>query len=249
MKTLLAETGGGSSPLMPMLRSVKKLCGKKLAARDGGIGNVQDFYFDDQKWVIRYVVAHTGSWLPGRLVLIAPHAFGSFPENGDGMVVNLRREQIQNSPGIESRKPVSRQYEEEYYHYYGWQSYWSGAGMWGANGFPVVPPPDLKPIKQGRLERSGSNGDLYLRSAKALSGYRIQTDQGVVGHITDFVMDEQSWEIRKLIVDTGNWFSGKEIAITPAQIERISYHESRIFVNVTMDAIREAPEFEALALG
>lgn len=245
MKAMFVETRSGSSPSLPMLRSVKKICGTKLSARDGAIGNVQDFYFDDQSWAIRYVVAHTGSWLPGRLVLIAPQAFGSLSPDEDRLIVNLTREQIQNSPQIGSHVPVSRKYEEEYYRYYGWPSYWNGNEMWGLSGLPVAPPPDWEFIKDATQEDAFSNEDLNLRSAKALNSYLVENAEGEIGRLIDFVMDEESWEIRQLIVDTGHWFSGKEVAITPTQIERISYHESRIFVHVTIDAIREAHEFDA----
>src|SRR6516225_4860227 len=123
-----------------MSRSIKQLYGLKLHASDGEIGHVKDFYFDDQKWVVRYVVADTGPWLLGRLVLIAPHALGSLDQVGAFLAVNLTRQQIENSPPIESHKPVSRQYEEEYYRYYGWPSYWTGERIWGPNAFPVVSP-------------------------------------------------------------------------------------------------------------
>jgi len=111
----------------------------------------EDFYFDDQKWVVRYAVVDTGSWLLGRLVLIAPHAFGNLDQNRTSLLVNLTRQQIENSPPIESHKPVSRQYEEEYYRYYGWPSYWMGEGIWGLNASPVAspifpPPPSPLPI-------------------------------------------------------------------------------------------------------
>ena len=109
-----------------MLRIVKELYGAKLGASDGEIGQVKDFYFDDQNWAVRYVVADTGSWLAGRKVLISPHAFGSLHRAGKLLLVNLTRKQIEDSPSIESHKPVSRQYEEEYYRYYGWPYYWQG---------------------------------------------------------------------------------------------------------------------------
>ena len=66
-----------------MLRSIKQLHGAKLGASDGEIGHVKDFYFDDQNWAVRYVVADTGSWLPGRQVLISPmrSAVSTRPEN------------------------------------------------------------------------------------------------------------------------------------------------------------------------
>ena len=129
-----------------MLRSIKQLYGDKLGASDGEIGHVKDFYFDDQNWAVRYVVADTGSWLPGRQVLISPHAFGSLHQAGKVLLVNLTRKQIEDSPSIESHKPVSRQYEEEYYRYYGWPYYWEGDGLWGMSGFPILElPPNPLP--------------------------------------------------------------------------------------------------------
>jgi len=115
-----------------MLRSIKQLYGEKLRASDGEIGHVKDFYFDDQKWVVRYA-------------LIAPHAFGNLDQHRSLLLVNLTRQQIENSPPIDSHKPVSRQYEVQYYRYYGWPSYWMGEGIWGLNASPIaspiVPPP------------------------------------------------------------------------------------------------------------
>ena len=103
----------------------------KLGASDGDIGHVKDFYFDDQTWAVRYVIADTGNWLPGRQVLISPYAFGGLHQAGKVLRVNLPRKQIENSPAIESHKPVSRQYEEEYHRYYGWPDYWQGGGIVG----------------------------------------------------------------------------------------------------------------------
>jgi hypothetical protein len=84
-----------------MLRSIMQLHGKTLRASDGDIGHANDFYFNDQQWAVRYVIADTGSWLSGRLVLISPHAFGDFHEDNDRLLVNLTRQQIEKSPGAE----------------------------------------------------------------------------------------------------------------------------------------------------
>ena len=205
-----------------MLRSIGQLYGKKLGASDGDIGHVKDFYFNDRQWAIRYVVADTGSWLTGRLVLLSPHAFRNLYQDGDCLLVNLTRQKIENSPAIESHKPVSRQYEGEYFRHYGWAPYW---------------------------DRSRNSEDPHLRSTKALGGYHIQTSEGAIGHVTDFMMDDKSWAIRHLVVETGHWFSGKEIVISPKHIDRISYGESKVFVNVTKEAILEAPEYHVPPLG
>jgi hypothetical protein len=137
-----------------MLRSIKQLYGDKLGASDGEIGHVKDFYFDDQNWAVRYLIADTGSWLPGRQVLISPHSLGHLDQAGKVLRVNLTRKQIEDSPSIESHKPVSRQYEEEYYRYYGWPYYWHGDGLWGMSGFPILELP-TKPLPS---ESATANG-------------------------------------------------------------------------------------------
>jgi len=100
-----------------MLRSLKKLFGNKILATDGQIGRVHDFYFDDQEWTVRYMVADTGGWLKGRLVLISPAALGEADWGAESFPVNLTRQQIGESPGIEEDLPVSRQQEIELQRY------------------------------------------------------------------------------------------------------------------------------------
>jgi sporulation protein YlmC with PRC-barrel domain len=229
-----------------MLRSIRQLYGKTLGTAEGEIGQVKDFYFNDQHWVVRYVIADTASWLSGRLVLISPHAFGDFQQDGDCLLVNLSRKQIENGPAIDSDKPVSRQYEEDYYRYYGWPVYWDGSGMWGMGGAPSN---YLMPNQQEVCGNGHDRDDPHLQSTQAINGYHIQTDEGAIGHVTDFMMDDKSWEIRHLVVETGHWFSGKEIAISPKQIDRISYEESKVFVKTTKEAILETPEYHVRPLG
>jgi sporulation protein YlmC with PRC-barrel domain len=228
-----------------MLRIIKRLYGEKLGTSEGDIGHIKDFYFDDQKWAVRYVVVETGSWLSTRLVLISPHAFGDLHRDGKVLLVNLSRKQIENSPSIETHKPVSRQYEEEYCPSYRWSSSWQGDVMWGMSGFPVILlPPSPLPSTQAIVGGGPHYGDdPHLRSTQAVSGYHIQASDGMIGHVTDFMMDEKSWAIRHLVVETGHWFSGKEVLISPSKIDRISYADSKVFVNLTKEAIRKAPEY------
>jgi hypothetical protein len=226
-----------------MLRSVKQLYGDKLGASDGDIGHVKDFYFDDQNWVVRYLVADTGSWLSGRNVLISPHAFGSLDRAGKLLRVNLTRKQIENSPSIETHKPVSRQYEEEYYRYYGWPYYWQGDGLWGMSGFPILELPAI-PLPSEPSTASGpqpERADAHLRSTQAVNGYHLQASDGIIGHVCDFMMDDQSWAMGQLVIKTGHRFSGKEIEIPTSKVERISYEESTVFVNLTSEAVEQSP--------
>jgi len=226
-----------------MLQSIKHLYGNKLGASDGDIGHVKDFYFDDLNWAIRYVVADTGSWLPGRQVLLSPHAFGSsLHEAGKDLLVNLTRKQIENSPSIDTHKPVSRQYEEEYYRYYGWPYYWQGDGLWGMSGFPILDlPPEPRPGKAAAPHTpQPQRADAHLRSAQSVTGYHLQASDGIVGHVCDFMMDTQSWAIAELIIKVGHRFSGKEVPIPVGKVDRISYDESTVFVNLTQEAVEQS---------
>jgi len=225
-----------------MFQNIKLLYGKKLGASDGDIGHVKDFYFDDKTWLVRYLVADTGSWLSGREVLLPPHVFGTHPfgrseTEANVLLVNLTRKQIEDSPSIDSHRPVSRQYEEDYYRYYGWSPYWEGGGMLGVAGFSVVPPPPIPvdPPHHGHTQRD----DIHLRSIKAVTGYHIQATDGPIGSVSSFMVDGRNWAIRELVVETGHWYADKKILILPENIDRISYEDSTVFVKLTKEDIRQ----------
>src|SRR5580765_7595151 len=175
MSGSVRATRGGACKKTFMLRSVKQLIGDKLGASDGEIGHVKDFYFDDQSWAVRYLVADTGSWLPGRQVLISPHSL-RLDQAAKVLRVNLTREQIERSPAIEQHKPVSRRYEEEYHRHYGWPFYWQGDALWGMSGFPILEQATTPlPMEQAPVTaKSGEGDDAHLRSTKAVTSYHLQ---------------------------------------------------------------------------
>ena len=223
-----------------MLQSIKQLYGHKIGASDGEIGHVKDFYFDDHNWAVRYLIADTGTWLPGRQVLISPHAFGTLHQAGKLLLVNLTRKQIEHSPSIDTHKPVSRQYEEEYFQYYGWPYYWQGSGLWGMSGFPIVELPIMPPLPSAPAPASKpkpKRADPHLRSTQAVNGYQIHAKDGPIGHVCDFMIDPKSWAIRELVIKTGHWLSGREVQIPTSAVDRISYEESTVFVKLTREAV------------
>jgi len=227
-----------------MLRSIKQLFGTKLGASDGEIGHVKDFYFDDQNWAVRYLVVETGSWLTSRKVLISPYALGDADMAGNVLPVNLTRKQIEDSPSLEWHKPVSRQYEEEYYRHYGWPSYWQGDALWGMGGFPILEAPPI-PLPSEAATEIGPRPeptDAHLRSTQAVTGYHIRASDGIIGHVCDFMMDDKTWAIHQFVVKTGHRFSGKEVLIPTSKVDRISYEESTVFVNLTSEAVEHSPE-------
>ena len=219
-----------------MKLNIKNLYGIKLAATDGDIGHIQDFYIDDKSWVVRYMVVDTGSWLAGRLVLLSPYSFRHLDQEKRHMEIALTKNQIENSPPIESHLPISRQFEADYYSYYSWPAYWYGGGLWGYGAFPIiVPPTDVEIERKSQLSLKY---DAHLRSSRALIGYRIQSTDGTVGHVCGLMVNNKSWAIRELVVETGHWYSAKEILISTDRVERISYEDSKVFVNLSKSEIQ-----------
>jgi len=162
-----------------MLQNTQELYGKKLAALDGDIGHVKDFYFDDHAWVVRYVVVDTGAWLTGRLVLLSPHAFEKLDQREGALQVKLLKKQIQDSPSIASHETVSQQFEESYYRSYGWPVYWEGGQMWGMSGTPLLPvPQSMDPVVRRARE---PRADRHLQSTKELTGYHLEAVDGTIG--------------------------------------------------------------------
>ncbi len=220
-----------------MLRQAKDITGYRLGARDGEIGHVREFYFEDVNWTVRYLVADTGNWLTGRQVLISPYALDSVDQAAKIIPVELTRQQIDSAPPLASDRPVSRQYEFGYYSFYGWPAYWDGSDMWGNRDRP-------ERGSGGWSEGSRKHtDDPHLRSTKDVTGHSIQALDGEIGHIEDFVVDDETWVIRYLVVDTKNWWPGKRVLIATDWIDRISWEDSKVFLDVTRDKIREAPEF------
>jgi len=230
-----------------MLENIKSLYGYKLAALDGDIGRVQDFYFDDKAWVVRYLVADTGSWLSGRQVLLTPHTFGDLDREGRALSVNLTRKRIENSPTIELHRPVSRQYEIDYYQYYGWPAYWNTAAWAGFGDCPVVVAPSEDQIEAQRSHPHRE--DKHLRSTRAVTGYAIHAADGEIGSVRGFIVDDKTWTIRDLVAEAGHWYSGKEVLIASAKIGRISYEDSRVFVNLTRSAIQHTAAHKVVKAG
>ena len=222
-----------------MLSKAKTLQGYSIQNTDDEtIGKVKEFYFDDRHWTVRYLVADTGNWLTGRQVLISPYALVAANSDHQNIVANLTIKQIENSPSLDSHKPVSRQFEEDYYGYYGWPTYWSGSSVWGDH--PYI---ERNRNKWGEFTKGAKEWDRHLRSTREVTGYHLQALDGEIGHIEDFVLDDETWAIRYLIVGTKNWWPGKKVLVSPQWIERVSWSESKLFVNLSRDTIKESPEY------
>jgi uncharacterized protein YrrD len=223
-----------------VLNQAKTLNGYKLKSIDGEIGKIEEFYFDDQYWTIRYLVVETGNWLTNK-VLISPYALATVNQKERNIAINLTKKQIEGSPSLDSDKPVSRQFEETYYDYYAWPYYWDGPYMWGEYPYPYAMR-NSEELPKSTLV--GKKWDHHLRSTRAVTSYDIQAKDGEIGHVEDFIIDDTTWAIRYLIVDTRSWWAGKMVLVSPRWIERVSWTESTVFVNLSRATIKQSPEYK-----
>jgi hypothetical protein len=222
-----------------MLIKAKTLESYRLESLNGEIGKIKEFYFDDRHWAVRYLVADTGTWLTDRQVLISPYALlVAVNKKEQYIAVDLTKKQIEKSPPLDSEKPVSRQYEEAYYGYYGWPMYWGGPLMWGP--YPNI----VRDREKWRESTQGKKAwNPHLRSSHSVGDYHIQASDGEIGHVEDFIIDDETWAIRYLIIDTQNWWRGKKVLISPRWIERVSWSKSKVFVNLSRESIKQSPEY------
>jgi sporulation protein YlmC with PRC-barrel domain len=241
-----------------MLHDLKKLENYKISATDGEIGQVKDFYFDDDSWTVRYLVVETGTWLASRKVMISPISVQAPDWLAQTLAVSITKSQVKSSPDIDTDKPVSRQNEEEYFGYYGYPAYWGGGGMWGEGLYPYAMLPGYAGYGLDRVEREREveahlanerarhrNDDPHLRSCNELIGYHIHATDGEIGHVAGFVVDDQTWAIRYLIIDTSNWWLGKKVLIAPHWITEVNWAEQTVAVDLSREFIKNAPVYDA----
>jgi sporulation protein YlmC with PRC-barrel domain len=224
-----------------MLRSLKGLERYKVSATDGDIGSVVDFLLDDDHWTVRYLVVETGGFFSERRVLITPISFRQVDWSSKEFHLALTMEKVKSSPNVDVDKPVSRQHEMDYYGYYAYPYYWADAGLWGMSALPGA----LATSRwyDASVENAESAGDVHLRSVNEVRGYDIQGTDEAIGHVDDFIVDDETWEIQYLVVDTSNWWFGRKVLIAPRWATRVSWEERNVQINMNRQQIKNSPEW------
>jgi hypothetical protein len=222
-----------------MLIKGKELKGYQLKSTDGTIGSAREFYFDDHYWSIRYLVAKTSGWLSNKKVLLSPYSVTAIDPVTETVSLALTKKQIEDSPSIDEDEPVSLQWENSYYDYYGYPAYWGGPFMWG-----YYPYPQRDSAKWSSWDMTRSPWDRHLRSTHQVTGYHIHASDGGIGHIEDFIIDEETWAIRYLVVATTNFWPGKKILVSPQWIASISWETQEVFSDLSRDKIKDSPAYD-----
>lgn len=233
-----------------MLHRAERLIEFSIQSTNGEVGHLDDFYFDDENWTVRYLVVTVGSWLDRHSVLISPHAVSHLDWEAEQLVVNLTREQIEASPDLNLDNPVSRQMEHELHLHYEWPLYWSmaPAGVEMAAAQPHLPVNPAYPMsKEGSKVRSQQEGDPHLRSFREVDGYHIQATDGEIGHLEDLFVSAEEWDIQYLLIDTRNWLPGKKVLVAPSWITDVDWADAKLHVDHTREEVKNAPEYDPKA--
>lgn len=223
-----------------MLRSARSLRDYHIRATDGNIGRVKDFLFDEQEWIVRYAVVDTSEWLPGRKVLLIPEVLGPPSTEGHILPVELTRRRVQGSPDIAEDKPVSWQNEVDLFEYYGWSPYWGGGrgpGFTRSVG---------RSAEYERKEKAGisPSGDPHLRSIREVDGYAIEATDGEIGHVEDFILEDEQWLVRYIVVDTRKWLSGRRVLVSTEWVDEIRWRDRTVGVELSREQIQDSPPYD-----
>lgn len=224
-----------------MLLATSTIEGSKIEATDGRIGSVETFLFDEEQWVLRYIVAHHGFWIFGRTVLLSPVSVRGTLDDGTSIRVGLSKDQIRNAPAAELARPISRRKEEQFHRYYQIPVYWGGSGLWGSAMTPMEagtvtyePDPNKEPLDAAEEE-------YHLRSTHELEEYRLDTADGKAGTVAGFIIEDTTWAVRYLRVETERSAGGGSLFISPHWVDSISWIERKITLDIARDRLTEAP--------
>jgi uncharacterized protein YrrD len=209
-----------------MLHDLDTLVGSSLIATDGELGSVQNFLFDDQSWTIRYLVVDVGGWLARSAVVLTVKAVERPDWAQKTFHAHLTKEQVRNSPGVDMEKPVSRQQEIAMKEYLGLPDFWVDSEF----GLLYSMPP-------GREYPVRVKGDLHLRSALDLPGYKVWATDGEIGRLEGFIMNDASWHLDYLDVKAGNWLHSRSVLVPTRSVKSVSWADHRVNLHRARDRI------------
>ncbi len=226
-----------------MLWNASNIVGYGIEASDGRIGGVDDFLIDERAWAVRWLVVNAGGWLTDRRVLLPPGALGEPDPAGEIFPVRLTRQQVKESPDIDLDAPVSRQHEIELARHYQLSPYWI-AGYDPVLGVVPPVPPLLHEAAGAKPGASEPHGDPRLQSMATIVGSYVKAVDGEIGHVEELLLDSDDWAVRYIVVDTKNWWPGRQVLVAPSWIEGIDWGEGTVRVGRTRDEIKAAPEYD-----
>ena len=233
-----------------MLRSVNDLKGSVVRATDGEIGEIDDVYFEDDRWIARYLLVNTGGWL-GRRVLVSPVSVTGVNWRNHRINLSLSKEQVRHSPRANFERPLSRAYERHYFRYYGYPPYWAGMGLWGVGAYPEAlasTPTEAAAESAPTRAAVEDSVDPRLHTTFEVIGAHVQATDGEIGHVDDLLIDDETWAIRYAHVDTSNWIGGRPVIVGSAWLREVNWIDGKLHVALAREAVKNSPAYDPVQL-
>jgi uncharacterized protein YrrD len=234
-------------------KALQDLQGDRVVARDGAIGAVDDVYFDDERWIVRYLGVDTGPWLAGRKVLISPACVLPSHESKAELRIALTREQVERSPAVGRDAPISRSLEAAHARYFGYPYYWSGPYLWGTAGMPVATewsePASVRAARANDPEAAQGAAaerraaESHVRSVRDVVGYHLHATDGDLGRVEDFIVDDETWAIADLLVDPRGWLPGKKLLVAPGAVADVDWVSREVKIRLIRDELERTPAY------
>ena len=217
-----------------MLRKMSSLFECTIQTKDGeNLGKVDDLYFDSTDWTIPYVVVNLDAWLFGRRVLISTLALDKSRWDYTVLTVALTKAEVKDSPHIDLTRPVTRMQASELYRYYDWPSdsnprLTTAVGLSVAGVGSSLPELSSADIPRVVIDAPEKTEASHVHSAHKVLNDTIEASDRTSGRVADLILDDEAWVIRYLLVNTGNWRSGKKVLLSPRWVKQIDWSKSQI---------------------
>ncbi len=230
-----------------MLHSIRELCRFRVLATDGKVGRAEDFYLTDPGCAVRFVVVQTGRLFPGQRVLV-PTDYLGVPNGGARVLpIALTKRELERCATSSTLEPVHRQQELLIEDSYGGAARRRGGGPL-ASVHGVVSRQALEIAAAAKAGPEGEPSEKEtprLRSAQEVIGYQLEALDGPLGAVEDFLVDDQSWAVQYMVVDSKDWRSpNPRVLLAPNWIQHVSWAESRVHVLLTREKIRGGQRYE-----
>lgn len=228
-----------------MLKDITDVTNYTAVAEDGEVGRLEDILFDDGSFSIRYIVVHTGDWLTGRKILVPPNELGRPDWSRGQFPISLTRKQIEEGPTLDTDEPVSRQHEEQLQSHFGWQASWTGEAASDYLSDEIPPGDEQTGDRQDQsVPHDITPGDPDLRSFRETLDYRVEATDGNAGHVEGFIIDDEDWMVRYLIVRSQDLEPERRLLLSVEWIDKVLWDESTFFVDMDASTIRKSPTYD-----
>jgi stress response protein YsnF len=234
-----------------MLKSINEIIGYTFFAKEDDVGKCKDLLFDDQLWTVRHMVADTGGWLVDKKVLVSPVMIQKTDWQTQRIFLDITKEKLEKCPSLLEDEPVSREHERKMAQVLNYPYYWADDGLWGHAAYPAVmthiPEESALKVDEEILEerQEQDREENHLRSYQEIKGYDIEASDGNIGHVEDFILEDKTWALRYVVVDTRNWLpGGKKVLFSLNWVKKVSWEKSTFFLDISKTQVENSPEFD-----